>query len=163
MNADFSMPWSGRAWHATSREHAPRSAAELDDYLQRALDRNAEEGGRFNPPGEFGAVYLSLDPETPVRESDNAEVLLVVDGRLSRMLDLADPEISRQWGLGPEHFCDDEHAPCQQAARAIRAERYEAVRYPSARGPGLNLVVFWDIREPGSGFGLAGKERVAES
>ena len=161
MNDDVSMPWAGRAWHATSREHAPRTPDDLDGYLQQAHDRNLKEGGRFNPPGEFGAVYLSLDPDTPLRESDNAEVLLVLDGQLGRVLDLADPEISEAWGLSAAHFCDDEHGPCQQAARTIRRERYEAVRYPSARGHGVNLVVFWDNREPGSGFGLAGKEPVA--
>jgi RES domain-containing protein len=161
MSDDVSMPWSGRAWHATSREHAPRTAAELDGYLQQALERNIAEGGRFNPPGEFGAVYLSLDPETPLRESDNAEVLLALDGQLGRVLDLADPGISEDWGLSAAHFCDDEHGPCQRAARAIRQARYEAVRYPSARGRGLNLVVFWDIREPGSVFGLVDSRTVA--
>ena len=162
MNDDVSMPWAGRAWHATSREHAPAMPAELDRYLQQAHDRNMKEGGRFNPPGEFGAIYLSLDPETPLRESDNAEVLLALDGQLGRVLDLADPEISERWGLSTAHFCGDEHEPCQRAARRIRQGRYEAVRYPSARGQGLNLAVFWDIREPGSGFGLAGRDEVAE-
>ena len=162
MSDDASMPWSGRAWHATSREHAPRSPDGLDAYLRQALDRNIKEGGRFNPPGEFGAVYLSLDPETPILESDNPEVLLVLDGQLGRVLDLANPAISESWGLSAAEFCDDEHGPCQQAARKIRRARYEAVRYPSAQGHGLNLVVFWDIREPGSGFALVGREQVAD-
>ncbi len=163
MNDDVSMPWSGRAWHATSREHAPQGPGELAGYLEQALERNVEEGGRFNPPGEFGAVYLSLDPETPLRESDNAEVLLVLDGQLGRVLDLADPGISAAWGLTAAHFCDDEHGPCQDAARRIRSERYEGVRYPSARGQGSNLVVFGDVREPGSGFGLVDTQKVADA
>lgn len=50
-----------------------------------------------------------------------------------------------------------DHGPCQRAGRAIRQDGYEAARYPSAVGDGINLVVFWDRRRPDSSLRLAGR------
>jgi hypothetical protein len=119
--------FAGVAWHATSLDHAPGTPADLPAYLDHVLAHTRSEGGRFNPPGEFGAIYLALDPDTARREGDAAEL------------------------------CAGDHAPCQQAGRTIRDDGYEAIRYPSAAGDGINLAVFWDRRRPDSSLRLAGR------
>ena len=114
-------------------------------------------GGRpVNPPGEFGAIYLALDVDTARRESDAPEVILEIDGRLSKVCDLTRPETQRQCGLTADQLCGGDHGPCQLAGRALRDNGYEAVRYPSAAGDGINLAVFWDRRQRDSSLRLAG-------
>ena len=46
------------------RQSRPRYA----EVTSRTLAASARVGGRFNPAGEFGALYVSLDPDTPLRE-----------------------------------------------------------------------------------------------
>ena len=146
----------GVAYHATTAENAPRTPADLGAYLDHALAHTRSEGGRFNAPGEFGALYLSLDAVTPRKESDAPEVVLELDARLSRVFDLTRPEAQQHCGLTGEAICAGDHGPCQRAGRALREEGFEAIRYPSAVGDGINLAVFWDRRPEGSSLRLAG-------
>jgi RES domain-containing protein len=149
--------FAGVTWHATSLDHAPETPADLPAYLDHALAHTRSEGGRFNPPGEFGAIYLALDPDTARREGDAPEVILELDCRLSRVFDLTRPEAQRHCGLTPDQLCAGDHAPCQQAGRTLRDEGCEAIRYPSVAGDGTNLAVFWDRRRPDSSLRLAGR------
>lgn len=150
----------GRAFHATSVEHAPLAACDFDGYLKAAFEKNLAEGGRFNPCDEFGAIYFSLDPVTPLRESP-ARLLLTVEVRLMRVVGLHGPDACRAWDLAPDALTSGDHAPCQAAARAIR-DRYEAIRYPSAVAHGENLVVFWDRRDSTSLLRLVGSREVTQ-
>lgn len=154
------MPTPGRfagvTWHATTVANAPATPADLPAYLDHALAHTRSEGGRFNPPGEFGAIYLALDADTARRESDAPEVILEIDGRLSKVCDLTRPEGQRQCGLTADQLCGGDHGPCQLAGRALRDNGYEAIRYPSAAGDGINLAVFWDRRQRDSSLRLAG-------
>lgn len=153
----ISTRFTGVTWHATAREQAPVSPADLPAYLDRALAHALAEGGRFNPPGEFGALYLALDADTARRESDVPEVILEIDGRLSRVFDLTRPDAQRHCGLTADELCAGDHGPCRRAGRALREEGYEAIRYPSAAGDGINLAVFWDRRQAESSLRLAGR------
>jgi RES domain-containing protein len=153
----ISTRFAGATWHATTKAHAPVSPAELPAYLDHALAHSLAEGGRFNPPGEFGAVYLALDPDTARQESDAPEVILEIDARLSRVVDLIRPDAQRRCGLTPDELCAGNHEPCRRAGRALREEGYEAIRYPAAAGDGINLVVFWDRRQEDSSLRLAGR------
>jgi RES domain-containing protein len=112
-------------------------------------------GGRFNPTGEFGALYVSLDPETPFRELRRQAVkagldvldflprtLFAADARLQRVLDLACADVPL---LG-----SDDWTACQGVARRARLAGYEAIRFPSATGAGENLAIFLDRLAPGS-------------
>ena len=148
--------FAGTTYHATIEANVPGTPADLPAYLDHALAHTLETGGRFNPPGTFGAVYLSLDAATPVHESDAPEVILELDAQLSAVLDLHRPEALRKYGLSRDEVCGGDHGPCQRAGRAIRDDGYEAVRYPSAVGDGVNLAVFWDRRRPDSSLRLAG-------
>jgi transcriptional regulator with XRE-family HTH domain len=50
-----------------SRRRAARQGARVAP-TERTLLGSLGTEGRFNPTGEFGALYVSLDPETPFRE-----------------------------------------------------------------------------------------------
>ena len=150
----------GSVYHGTTRKEAPATPAELAAYLDHALAHNLQEGGRFNAPGEFGAVYLALDERTPQLESEHCELVLELDARLSRVADLVDPAQHGAWELNAAILCSDHHGPCQRAGARIRAAGFEAIRYPSAMGGGINLVVFWDRRQADSSLRLAGRIEV---
>src|SRR5215207_4276321 len=113
------VAFEGRVYHAAPPEGAERAQRDFEGFLRESLRSNERDGGRFNPPCEFGAVYFSLDPETPVREVEKAAeregerpkplVVLVAEARLGRVLDLRDPESVARWGLHPEDLCGEDH------------------------------------------------------
>jgi RES domain-containing protein len=122
------------------------------------------DGGRFNPPGEFGALYASIDSATAIAELCRQivrgafsvryyfpRVLLRFDVQLSQVYDLTHPPTMRATGLAtrqilpyPDDPDDAGHAACQSVARTARARGFEAIRYPSATGTGENLAIFVD-------------------
>jgi RES domain-containing protein len=117
----------------------------------------------MNPPGEFGAIYLALEPETAERELRRRassvgvpvedllpRILLAVEVRLSRVLDLTEPDIRKEWGLNEQDLASPAYEACQEVARVARKSGYEAIRFPSATGSGTNLAVFLDRLHPGS-------------
>jgi RES domain-containing protein len=147
-------------YHGTSAATAPRTPADLPAYLDHAMAHTREDGGRFNPPGEFGAVYLALDVETAQRESEAAELVLEVDLSLSKVVDLTNPNEAAKWGLTADSVCGADHEPCRAAGRRIREAGYEAVKYPSAITEGTNLAIFWDRRADTSSLRLAGRVEI---
>lgn len=156
-------------FRARACRHAALPHAEIGTAL---LAGSRRVGGRFNPPGGFGALYLSLEPATARAELERRaarsgvpledllpRVLLTVIVELGRVLDLRDPEERGRWGLDEETLTGDDHGPCQEVGRAARREGYEAILYPSAARPrGWNLVVFLDRLHPGSGIVVEGRE-----
>ena len=122
-------------------------------------------GGRFNPPGEFGVLYVSLDPETPFRElrrqaaKAGLEVvdllprtLFAAEARLERVLDLAcaGTGLPTDYRIAEQSLRSDDWTACQDVARRSRHAGYEAIRFPSATGSGENLAIFLDRLGPGS-------------
>ncbi len=112
---------------------------------------------RFNPPGEFGVLYVALDRHTARAElqrqaqrlgvplsSMAPRLMLHLEVRLSRVLDLTDARVREAWGLSPDDLASNDYARCQQTARAARKHGFEAIRYPSATGDGENLAIFYD-------------------
>lgn len=133
------------------------------DIGDATLAASQSHGGRFNPRGEYGALYLSCDRGTAVaelrRRADRLAIelsallprsILTVDLRLGSVLDLTDPDVRAEWGLDEHTLAADDFTPCQEVGRAARREGFEAIRYPSATGAGKNLVVFLDRLHPGS-------------
>ena len=163
------LPGESRFAGAVFRQSAPRYA----EITERTLSASARAGGRFNPPGEFGAIYVSLDPDTPLRElrrqaaHAGADVsaflprtLFAADARLQRVVDLACREGPAAWSLAPAALVRDDWSACQDVARRARAEGFEAVRFPSATGDGENLAVFLDRLTRGSYLRIVREEEV---
>src|SRR4051812_5137296 len=121
MTPPDAVPFEGRIYHATPPEGAERAERDFDAFLRASLESNEREGGRFNPPCEFGAVYFSLDAHTPERELEKVaardgappkpSVVLVAEARFERVLDLRDAEAVAAWGLAPSDICGEDHGP----------------------------------------------------
>jgi RES domain-containing protein len=144
---------------AVYRQSSPRYA----EVTERTLLASLGTGGRFNPTGEFGALYVSLDPETPFRELRRQAVkagldvldflprtLFAADARLERVLDLACADVPMEYRLPRSLLGSDDWTACQDVARRARLAGYEAIRFPSATGTGENLAIFLDRLAPGS-------------
>jgi RES domain-containing protein len=153
-------PFRARLYHAASAEHAALAERDLDQFLREAMESNRREGARFNPPGEFGAFYTSLDAATAIAEASMPEAVLVFEASLERIVDLSADPACAHWRLEPEALRGDDHAPCQAAAQLIRATGNEGVRTPSAKVEGENVALWWDRRLPGSWLRLAVAEPV---
>lgn len=141
------------------RQSSPRHA-ELSTHT---LAASARAGGRFNVAGAFGAIYVSLDPDTPLRElhrhcsrsgMDVAAILprtlFAADTRLQRVLDLTDAAVRARWSLDHAALSSEHWDACWRVAERARDRGYEAIRFPSATGAGENLAVFLDRLRPGS-------------
>lgn len=152
-------PCESRFAGAVFRQSSPRYA----EVTERALLASLRAGGRFNAAGEFGAIYVSLDPETPFRELRRQALkagtdvlallprtLFAADARLQRVVDLACRGGPADWELSEADLASDDWTPCQSVARQARQMGYEAVRFPSATGAGENLAIFLDRLLPGS-------------
>ena len=114
--------------------------------LARTTAESREHPGRFNT-SRLGAVYLSLEPETAIKESQEADessqcALFVVNASLARVLDLTDPKMLNQWSLTRDDLEADDVSRCQEVAEKAAAAGEEAIVWPSAVGEGRSLAVF---------------------
>jgi RES domain-containing protein len=163
--ASDSIDW----FEATTFRHVSPGHEELSEEV---LSGSLRAGGRFNPRGDFGAIYVSLEKETVVAELKRRatqtgievdellpRLLLVVKAELQQVLDLTDEENRRRWSLSSKEIISDEYRTCQEVGRAARKAGYEAVLFPSAaREGGRNLAVFTDRLRPGSTLEVTEKE-----
>jgi RES domain-containing protein len=121
-------------------------------------------GARFTPVGGFDSVYLAWEPITallevqalvlmpggnvPLRTAPWA--LVMVDGVVSRVLDLTDASTLRTLGSNDQEMTGAwvkmKNPPTQELARAAHSSgKIAAIKYGSAKHPGgVNLVVFPD-------------------
>lgn len=134
--------------------HTSPQYAEISMDLLAHTERT---GYRFNPPGEFGAIYLSLDRDTAVRELRRLAAyndlplsalmprnLIIARVRLQRVLNLCADEGRRTYAITQEELEASDWSACQAVARRARSHGYEAIHYPSATGAGENLALFLD-------------------
>lgn len=114
-------------------------------------------GGRFNPAGEFGAVYVALEKDTALAELDRRiertglptrsfrpRMMLHLRARLVHLLDLTDPQMRGQFEVSEEELTAPDWERAQEVAREARKQGYTAIRFPSATGRGQNLAIFVD-------------------
>lgn len=112
---------------------------------------------RFNPPREFGVLYVALNERTALAELERQaarlgipvsrlapRLMLQLEVSLGRVLDLTELGIREAWGLSLSDLASDDYTRCQSVARAARRDGFEAIRYPSATGEGENLAIFMD-------------------
>jgi RES domain-containing protein len=151
--------YAGLAYREAKAKYRALIEQHLAQYLTDTLTGNMRAGARFNPPGEFGAVYMSLDPDTPIQELRRTYVrwldtprpediaaprlLITCDVRLSAVADLRDGGECLSWGVTPASLLADDWGACQDVARYIR-RHHEALLAPSATGQGTTLAIFAD-------------------
>jgi len=117
-------------------------------------------GGRYNPPFEFGALYvgdsiatcwaeLERKHEGPLKRDAFHIVSLGI--RLRRVLDLTDEATLSRLGLTSGDITRPaDYAATRAIARSARAAGFEAVLAPSSAGAGTILAVFMARLGPGS-------------
>lgn len=126
------------------------------DPLSTQGSRNA--GGRYNLPGNFGALYTSMTAATAQVEIERGLRLRGInptaypasswwdyelETTLEAVLDLTDPDVLAALGLGPDALITTEVGPTREIAAEARSRGYQGLLVPSAAEPGSkNLVVF---------------------
>ena len=137
-------------------------------------------GGRWNPPG-VKAVYLSLDPDTAIKESYcqfaafgflnstiRPRVIAGARLRLRQLLDLTDARARRRLGFRLDELTGEDWHAIQMAGeeswtqaigRGCRWVGFEGLIAPSARlRRGKNVVVFPDKLDASSTIDVMARE-----
>lgn len=111
-------------------------------------------GGRYNPPGGFGVLYLSGSLEVCYAERERKAkkdtLLAQVAGKIKvsfkKVLDLTNPKILKKLGLKEEDLKKERHEDgwglTQNIARLAYQCGIEAILAPSITGKGNNLIGF---------------------
>lgn len=137
------------------------SAAQYATVDESTLDASRRAGGRFNPSGEFGAVYVALEKDTALAELERRiertglprvafrpRLMLHLTARLTDLLDLTDPELREQFDVSAEDLIASDWTRAQEVGREARRQGYTAIRFPSATDRGDNLAIFLDKLGP---------------
>lgn len=164
MSTSAEEPFYGIVYRQCAPEHTD---------IATTLAHNHRHGGRFNPPGEFGAIYVSVERATALRELARQAAFLgfVIDELLPRtmlrlrlhvrrVLELTDESVCHAWGLSGSDMSQISHDDCWEIARAARRSGYEAVSFCSATGNGVCLAVFMDRLSPGSSLEVEDAETI---
>ena len=149
------MALSGIVFRATSPRYR-------DLHRTAAITRQPYALGRFNTP-EFGAVYVSREPDTACEElrrrlgragesleQVHPRSIFVLDIHLHQIADIRTVEDLAAWGLAPSDIGADDMKRCQEMAAVAVRLGYEAVRWRSATGAGESLALYVDQLRPGS-------------
>jgi RES domain-containing protein len=134
---------AGRRWYRlVSARYREALSSERGAYLA---------GGRYNPPEQFGALYLGESPgvcRVELARQDLRSLSRFVLGTfrvtLAKVCDLTDPAVLRALGIKRNDLVQDDWLPTQQLGTLIREAGFEAALVPSAAGPHVNLVIFTD-------------------
>lgn len=155
---------------------APRSSGAVTAFRHLAPNydpRSGEgariNGGRFNPPESFPALYLCESRPCVVAELARlgARHVVGVEGLLPRVvyryeldldtvLDLTDGAVRNHVGLSTEDLTRDDWSLCQQIGTEVHGAGDQAIRSYSATGVGTVLVVLPEL----VGQGLVKVEQV---
>lgn len=107
-------------------------------------------GGRYNEPGEFGALYVSRTKngcaaEITRRAAPPKEYLVgKIRVTLGRVCDLTDPSLLKSLKLTRKQLTADDWSETQALGKLIREAGFEGIIVPSAAGDFNNLVIFVD-------------------
>jgi RES domain-containing protein len=120
-------------------------------------------GGRYNPPGEFGALYASFEERTAIAEvarglaQRGIDPAAYAEGRwwsyeldvtLSNVLDLTDADVLSAVGLRAEQLTGPNTSATRSVAAAARAAGFQGLIVPSAASPAeKNVVIFVEALE----------------
>lgn len=104
------------------------------------IDRAFRWGGRYNAPGEFGALYLSKTPkgcaaEITRRPSHPPKYIVgKIRVKLGKVCDLTNPELLKQLGLSRVQLAADDWAKTQALGDLIWNAGFEGIIVPLAAG-----------------------------
>ena len=157
------MPADERGAQAGFRGVGYRATHPDYEDLDRTIEFSRRYPGRFNPLG-YGAVYVALERTTAVAELKRRaaklgrelkafapRALLTLDVVLRQVLDLTDATVRAEWDITLDDLgADFDYERCHEVAEVARRDGYEAIRFPSATGEGVNLAVFYDQLHTGS-------------
>lgn len=141
-------------------------------YVRDTLAASQHHGGRFNPAGEFGALYVSLDEETVWAEMAHRFHTEGIDGlppsmgllrivvQAGRYADLTGDAGRAAWDVALSDLVDDDWLLCWTLARAVRAVA-DALHAPSARATGTNMPLFADRQNSDLEMDLASATRAS--
>ncbi|WP_110853793.1 RES domain-containing protein [Georgenia satyanarayanai] len=148
-------PWSGTTYRHVAGQRDPLSGAGARIF-----------GGRWNPPGVFGAIYLAHPVAACMAElarmassqdltvSDflrarGGRTLHTIDVRELSVLDLRTEAAQAQVGLELTDITDEDRTACQAVGHAAHFLGLGGVLTPSATGVGLVLTAFESRVGPG--------------
>jgi RES domain-containing protein len=168
--------YAGPAYREAKSKYRSDVERDLHAYLRATLGGSMRtDQNRFNVLGEFGAIYLSRDRETPLRELERTyrklaatakpedisvpRILITLELRLVQVADLRDPRECEEWGITPATVTGDDLAPCQAVAREVR-RTHEALLWRSATGSGENIALFFDRMQPTSSVTLVSVDEI---
>ena len=125
-----------------------------------ATTGSLKAGGRFNPPGQFGALYTSLDATTAAKEvarglrqrgvdpdqfPEGAWWVYELEVRLEAVLDLTDADVLERSGIQEDSLTGSDVNATREIAAQARERGYQALLVPSAAAAGSkNLAIFPD-------------------
>jgi RES domain-containing protein len=157
------LTWVGRPLEvvrALDPVYLDQARADFPAYVAATLRYSHLAGGRYNPPGEFGALYTSDDEATaweeiaarfrregiPALPLDMGLLgVLVLEGRY---VDLTDKSTRAAWEVDAAALIatsptERERNACWGVARSIRPVA-DFLQAPSARASGMNVPLFPD-------------------
>src|SRR5215203_114573 len=138
----------------TDTKYLDQARSQLPDYVAKTLAANMVYGGRYDPPGVFGAIYCASDEDTAwdeiaarCRREGIPGIppvmgllrLLIKDGQYA---DLTDDDTVALWEFESESLVADDptdaqKAHCHHAGMSVRPVA-DLLLAPSARGGGQN-------------------------
>lgn len=134
--------FSGPVWRVTTRG-------------RNAL-RGSTAGGRWSPPGEFEALYTSLELGGALAEigyrlsleavwpSRAEHEVHRITARIENSLRFANLASLEPLGVEPRRYGSFDYAATQAIASAAHFLGFDGLIVPGARCPGLNLILFLD-------------------
>lgn len=143
------------AFRGTVWRHIPKGGHVLNMY------HVLHAKGRFNRPGEFGALYTSRSVDgasaehakwlelSACRAIDPPRDLVAVNLAVRPVINLSDPAVRRQLSVSLSVLTGDrpkDRERCRQIADIVRSLGIWAIRHPSAalKG-GENLVIYPEV------------------
>jgi len=147
------------AWRKILSVHEPRKIrgafwyrAVTPAYRRSILtmDGAFRWGGRYNEPGEFGALYLSRTKKgcaaEVTRRAAPPKKYLVgkIKVSLGKVCDLTDPTLRKKLKITKKQLVADDWSETQTLGKLIREAGFEGMIVPSAAGDFNNLVIFVD-------------------
>ncbi len=153
-----------KAWEGTAFRHM---------FATFSPERQNSRGARWNPP-ETAAIYTSLTREIVLAEADyyiNLEPfrpkvvrkIYEIDIGLHSVLDLSSWDSLAALGVEKSAFSVSDYACTQMIGGAAEWLKHDGILVPSARGHGINLVIFPNQQSQDYRFEVLGVEELPDS